>query len=148
MCFLTLEGTSGAIECIVFANAYEKFAAVIKKGAVIIVDGRLSLREDKAPTVIASVISPCSKPDQGNNDAENDNNKQKRKGLFLRVSGANYEYRKKVENLLSIFDGSEPVYVYYNDRKKYSVMNKGVFPDKVLIGELKKILGDDNVVLQ
>lgn len=148
MCFVTLEGTSGSMECILFANVYERSMTMIRKGAVILIDGRLSLREDKAPTVIASMISPCPKPEEGNIAKENENNKPKRKGLFLRVDSESYEEKHKVENLLSIFDGNEPVYIYYNDTKIYSTMKFGVFPDRVLINELKKLLGDENVVLR
>ena len=148
MCFVTLEGISGSIECILFANVYERSMSMLRKGGVILVDGRLSLREDKAPTVIASLISACPKPGDSNIAAENDNNKQKRKGLFIRVSGENYDEKHRVENLLSIFDGNEPVYIYYNDTKKYSALRRGIYPDKVLVSELKRLVGDKNVVLQ
>ncbi len=148
MCFVTLEGTAGSMECILFSNVYERSMSVIRKGAVIFVDGRLSLREDKAPTVIASVVTPCPKPEIGNIVTESDNNKPKRKGLFLRVPSENYSRKKKVENLLSIFDGSEPVYIYCNDSKKYSTLRQRIFPDNVLVSELKKLLGEENVVLR
>ncbi len=121
---------------------------MLRKGGVILVDGRLSLREDNAPTVIASLISACPKPGDSNIAAENDNNKQKRKGLFIRVSGENYDEKRRVENLLSIFDGNEPVYIYYNDTKKYSALRRGIYPDKVLVSELKRLVGDKNVVLK
>lgn len=148
MCFLTLEGTSGVIESILFSKIYERSMPMLKKGAVIIVDGRLSLREDKPPTIIASVITPAPKPESGNIPSVKADNRQKKKGLFLRVSDENYHQKRRVENLLSIFDGNEKVYIYYNDTKKYATLNVGVMPDSVLIRELRKLLGDENVVIQ
>ncbi len=151
MAFLTLEDTSGSIDCIVFSSLFEKNAMLIQKGRVLLIDGRLSLREDKEPSIVASVIQPCPKESE-NTDKRvgGGNNKHKRRGLFLRFKSKADAENRKLTNLLSIFDGNMPVYFYFSDTKEYVCLPaKGwIMPDKVLLQEIGRIIGENNVVLQ
>ena len=172
MLFITVEDITGAIECLVFASLYEKTAQYLQKGSIILIDGRLSLREDKDPTIVCSMIQPCPKNISSsdalnynslkNKKASNDiisgeykkelsgNNKTKRSGLFLRIPSRVSDIADKVKNLISIFDGNLPVYFYYTDEGKYEKLPSSMYvqPDEALTKELKRILGDSNVVLQ
>ncbi|MEG1436094.1 MAG: hypothetical protein RSC30_00770, partial [Oscillospiraceae bacterium] len=128
---------------------------------VILLRGRLSLREDEAPKIVCESVSPC--PTQQEIESEsfddkkhnkNEKNQEiknkKRKGLFLRMPNADCEQYLKVSNILSIFEGSTPLYYYYTDTKKYVKANSsnGVELCQPLIEELRNILGDENVVVQ
>lgn len=152
MAFITVEDTSAAIECIVFSNLYEKNYQLIQKGNIVLVDGRLSLREENEPTVVASMIQPCPKTVKASEQeaAPEKTTKAKKKGLFLRIPSENYSDMDKINNLISIFDGSIPVYFYFEDKKEYSrpQVSKTTDGNISLIRELKKILGENNVVLQ
>lgn len=151
MAFVTVEDTTGSIECIVFSNLYEKNVQFLQKGNILLIDGRLSLREDSEPTVVATLIQPCPKNvSVAKNDEKIQTGKAKKKGLFLRIPSRDFASLDKINNLLSIFDGTTPVYFYYEDTKEYvkPSINKLVDGNISLIRELKKILGENNVVLQ
>lgn len=69
-------------------------------------------------------------------------------GLHLRLPSEECLQRKKVDNLLSIFEGTTPVYFKFEDTNKRVLLPKSMFVDinKPLIKELSKILGEENVV--
>lgn len=144
MCFLTVEDISASIECIVFAKQYAEKIQYLQAGNIILLRGRLSLREDKEPTVVCESIEPNPK-----NTMKEDNKPQKkqRKGIFLRLPGRNYDKIAKVNILLDIFSGTFPVYGYFADEEKYEIIGY-VNLNKPLIDELKYHIGNENVVVR
>lgn len=56
MSFVQLEDLYGITEIIVFPNAFEKYHNILEDDAKIVVTGRLQLREDEQPRIIASDI--------------------------------------------------------------------------------------------
>lgn len=57
MAYVTLEDTTGALEVLVFPKLYPRFMEIIEKEKAILVNGRLSLQEDRA-RVMAEEVSP------------------------------------------------------------------------------------------
>ena len=91
---------------------------------------------------ISSVEEKMVNEENNINTAEN---KSGRKGLFLRFDTDISPQIKVCENLISIFEGSLPVYFFYADSKKYILKTKCDCND-VMLNELKKILGNGNVI--
>ena len=62
----------------------------------------------------------------------------------------NPEKTGKLKNLLSIFEGKIPVYLYYEDTKKYDFLGMDFLTsiNQPLTNELKHIFGDENVVVR
>jgi DNA polymerase-3 subunit alpha len=56
MAFVTLEDFSGSVELVVFSSIYAKKNEVIHRDAAVIVDGKVSTREDEEPKVIAADV--------------------------------------------------------------------------------------------
>ena len=56
---------------------------------------------------------------------------------------------EKAQNLLEIFEGTTPVYVFFQDTQKVGLAPRSmwVFPNDVLLGQLTEILGEGNVKL-
>nr|MCR4925633.1 DNA polymerase III subunit alpha [Clostridiales bacterium] len=160
MAFLSVEDISGSIEVIVFPKTLEKKLNVIQEGNVVLINGKLNIREDEDAKVVCEEIMLAPSVEEARSMKKNtvqkkgsvQNTKRKNIGLFLRISSKNDDNLSKVENLLSIFDegGFTPVYFYYMDTKKYEPYKKQpmVQYNEPLARELKRILGDENVVLQ
>lgn len=145
MAFVRLEDTSGSIEMLVFTKVLEGCSGKLTENNVVVVKGRVSVREEETPKLIAeSVLLP--------EEALGDTNVSKKPsgnaGLYLRLPTANAPCLEKVTNLLSIFEGGEMVYYYYTDTKQYvrTPRTLWVSYNPVLERELKKLLGDENVV--
>ena len=56
----------------------------------------------------------------------------------------------QAEKLLAIFEGRTPLYYYFADKKEYRNMPFERFVDvnEPLLDELKKVLGEENVVMR
>ena len=67
---------------------------------------------------------------------------------MLLVDTLNSPQDKKVKNLLSVFEGNIPVYLYYNDTRKKYVSARGVDVNPTLLNELKQLLGEKGVMLK
>ncbi len=143
MAFIILEDTSGGIEVLLFPKTVSENMQFLQTGTVVLITGRLSLREDREPSLVCDFIQPCPK------DFSSPKPKpQKPPRLFLRVPCANCAEQVKALNLLLIFEGHTPARFYYNDSKIYDKKSIGVDVNDPLLDELKRILGAENVVLQ
>ncbi len=56
---------------------------------------------------------------------------------------------EKTQNLLEIFEGQTPVYVFFQDTQKVSLAPRSlwVFVNDVLLRQLMELLGENNVKL-
>ena len=143
MAFVTLEDMSGNIEALLFPKTVSSTMDILRSGNVVLLEGRLSLREDKEPSLVCEKLSPCPQ-----DVPEAVPEKKKKHGLFLRVESENSGQKHRALNLLEIFEGTTPALFYYNDSKKYDSRVIGVDVNEPLLDELKRILGAENVVLQ
>ena len=161
MAFVTVEDLYGSIELLVFPKIYAQFSHLLQAGNILLVDGRVSLREEESAKVIPDRISPCPNADSIGEStplpsAQAKNPTQKRQpipheiqtGLMLLVDTLNSPQDQKVKNLLSVFEGNIPVYLYYNDTRKKYVSARGVDVNPPLLNELKQLLGEKGVMLK
>lgn len=143
MAYVTVEDLTGSIEIIAFSNILAAYSQILVEGNIVLIHGRLSIKEDEAPKIIAELIEPC--PPRPKKMPEK---KKQRKGLFLRFDSASSPQIRECEKLLAIFDGSFPLYYYFSDTNEYKMfdLNNGVSVNDVLLRELRKILGAGNVI--
>ena len=144
MCFVTIEDMSASIECIVFARQYAERVQYLQMGNIILISGRLSMREDKETTIVCETIEPNPKnilKDEPRTE------KKQRKGIFIRVSDRNCPQMKKIMTLVDIFQGSFPLYAYYIDENKYEKIGN-VNINNPLIKELGYIVDEENLVVR
>lgn len=169
MAFITLEDRTGEIELIVFPKTYTEYMSLFNPDAVIAVYGEITVRDEEDPKIILKAAAPMRSNDRYTHRqspfAELENAPQKRyqrpvpevvvpkttskpiTKLFLRVSSTDSKEAKKAINLIGIFDGSIPVIFYETEKAKY-VQRADLKIDATpfVISELKKLLGDTNVV--
>jgi hypothetical protein len=68
--------------------------------------------------------------------------------VYIRVPSKNSEIYKKCENIVEIFEGFTRVSFYFSDTKKYADHIHGMVLGDVQIAELRRLAGDDSVVLK
>ena len=146
MAFCDLEDLYGNIEMIVFPKVFTEYSGLLFAGNIVLVEGRISVKDDEIK-LLAEKISVA--PKSVEKLTKTDNSKQK-KGLFIRIDKLETEKISSLKNLISIFDGKTPVYLYYSDKQKYEFMGADFLVDinEPLLKELKLIFGDENVVLR
>jgi len=60
MAVCSLEDLSGSVETVVFPNAYQKFAPILRSDRPILVAGRLEFEEERGCKIVASEIEPLA----------------------------------------------------------------------------------------
>ena len=157
MAFVDLEDITGSIEVIVFPKTLIQNSPLIAEGNVVVIKGRLDVRDDEPPKLICEFISTPENAQKEqaqhvkNAEATQEQTaKKKRIGLFLRFPSESCPEQLQAEKLLAIFEGRTPLYYYFADKKEYRNMPFERFVDvnEPLLDELKKVLGDENVVLR
>ena len=93
MAFVTIEDLYGTVEVIVFENAYMSAGKSLVEENIVMVDGRLSIREEQATTIIANEIK--------------DFGEQKQKVLVLNISDSNEEEKEKLRGAIRYFCGDK-----------------------------------------
>ena len=58
MGFITIEDLTGQIECLVFPKVYEKYQAMMSVDDLVVLSGKLSIREDEAPKLLVDTLIP------------------------------------------------------------------------------------------
>jgi len=133
MAFVTIEDLYGIAEIIVFENAYIKSGKSLVEENIVMVDGRLSIREDDSTTIIANEIK--------------DFGEQKQRLLSLDITNANEEQKEKLRGAIRFFCG---------DRNNINVVIKvgeetkpcgQIYLTEEILKEFQEILGTENVSL-
>ncbi len=93
MAFVTIEDLYGTAEVIVFENAYINADKSLVEENIVMVEGRLSIREDDTTTIIASEIK--------------DFGEQKQKIFTLNITNATEEEKDKLRGALRYFQGDK-----------------------------------------
>ena len=162
MAFVTLEDLTGEIECLVFPKVFERVQPLLQEDAAVVVTGRLSVREEEAPKLLAERIVPL--PDwKGTDPAEAEPPRAPRKAaqapgpadraaaaerkLFLRLSREDMDRACAV---LGLFPGGVPVYMHSPAEKAtlLSPAETWCSGEEACLAKLRQELGADNVVLR
>ncbi len=170
MCFLVVEDSTSSLDVLVFARVYEELAAKLQVGEPLFLKGRVSLKEDEAAKLILESALTIQERQEGRKFAEDGRRAANpppasappparqepapgppqpspNAGLYLRIPTMDTLEDEPVRLLLSIFDGSFPVYLRVMESGKMlrAPRNLWVDPNDVLIRELGRHLGDRNV---
>jgi hypothetical protein len=68
--------------------------------------------------------------------------------VYIRVPSTSSEIYKKCENIVEIFEGLTRVSFYFADSKKYSDYFHGIQLGEIVLDELRRLAGNDSVVLK
>lgn len=137
MAFIYLEDLFGTMELIVFPTVYEKFSQLLQQESLIIVNGRLSVREDEQPKIIAEEVLPIKGLQE--------------KGLYLTLpEQLPKEDGAALRALLRYFSGATPTYVAKKNENFFKKLDRQywIYVNNVIMEELVNRLGEENVVLK
>ena len=157
MAFVTLEDLTGQIECLVFPRVFEKYQPMLQEDGIVAVEGRLSIREEEAPKLLAESILPLeewkknaggrkeNRAESGTNEARASANAAHK--LFLRLGRRDVD---RVMALLALDPGDVPVYLHIPEEKTTLLCPGDAWtaatPES--LRRLREELGEANVVLK
>ena len=131
MAFVTVEDLYGPIEVIVFENCYQNCSNILMEDNIVLVDGRLSIREDEDTKIVAREIREFGE--------------QKKKIFTLDITNINGEQKEKLRGAIKFFSGDSnnmPIQIINGDRKD---MAGGIHFTPQVLEEFKEIIGAENV---
>ena len=137
MAYVMLEDATGAIELLCFSRTLTESGAYLKVNLPVVVTGRVSVRDEKAPQLMVDRVTPLSdtgKPAQAGDQV-----------LWIRLpdGGETFTWLKK---LLNMFPGDSRAIVYLADQKKK--LQTHCVHHEALLAELRETLGEESVVLK
>ena len=145
MAYVVAEDAYGSMELVIFPRVLEQSRSHLRVGKVAVIRGKLNAREDEAPKLLVSELTPApatdavpppSKPRTVANP-----------GLYLKIPSMECEAWHRTKKLLRVFEGETPVYLRVEESGKLirAPRELWVTPEAVLIRELERALGSENV---
>ena len=145
MSYIGLEDDTGAMELIAFQRALDTGGRFVKENELIIVRGRVSVRDEKEPQLMVDEIRPIS--DLGKlapaRPAPAASSEQK---LWVKLPGEGDPLLERIKLILTMFPGTQQMIIYCEREKKRIGTKCLIHPS--LVAELKELCGDKNVVIK
>ena len=145
MAYVTLEDDTGSMELLTFANALGEYGTLLHENSPVVIQGRLSVRDEKAPQLIVNRVYPIDGfSTVGQTPARRDAGKYRT--LYLCVKKTGQPGEQKLLPILEMFPGRVKTVIYYADTK----VRVGGYcdPQEPMLAELRELLGEENVVLK
>lgn len=144
MAYVTLEDDTGSMELLAFSRVLEESGNYLQVNLPILVYGRISVRDEKAPQLMCDRVTPLNQvPDQPLHPG----NPAERTGkLYLRFDNENDPRFQRIKNLLILFPGNQQAVLYLSDTGRRLGARCQLHP--ALLEELRELLGEENVVLK
>ena len=155
MAFLTAEDMYGSISVMLFPKTLAAYGRLIQPDAVLVVDGKISVREERAPEIIAeNIYQPNAAPPFSGSKVVKTEKKPPEKpsnsGLYIRVPSLESCEYERAKRVLDLFGGNTRLIVVCSDTGKRFVAPTAMWVsvNEPMISELKDILGADNVAVR
>ena len=149
MAFMTVEDLYGSTEIIVFDSCYSKTQNILIEENIVIIDGRLSIREDEPVKIVANDIKEFNADNNIQNNFKQTEIKNdvlnKPKILTLDITNASEEQKDRLRGAIRFFSGDRSnmkVQVKINEEIK--PCGTILFNERIL-KQFKEILGEENV---
>ena len=134
MAFVTIEDLYGLAEIIVFENAFVQAGNTLVENNIVMVEGRLSIREDEETKIVANKIYPFGE--------------QKQREMILDISNSSEEEKEKLRGAIKFFTGEKnniPIYVKIEEELKPC---GAIYLTKEIKKVFDEILGSENIILK
>ena len=165
MSYVTLEDDTGSMELIAFQRALDQGGGYLRETAAVCCTGRISVRDEKDPQLMLDAVYPLDGlTDQAiaaiKNAARDGGYAGRRtppapvqtqarpgaKTLWVRLPSRTAPVFRRIELILTMFPGTEPMVVYFEDSRKKMGARCVIHP--ALVEELQELLGPENVVVK
>lgn len=149
MAFVTIEDKFGSIEMLVFPKTLKEYGGLIREGNVLRIFASVSGREDEDKKLLCDKIQNAPKKLSDIHSSTHKEVSNQKKGLYIRVPNDNSKEYTRAKQIIDIFDGRTPLYIYFTDTKNLRRAPASMWVDinEVMIRELKRRIGDNNVAV-
>ena len=147
MAYVTLEDETGSMELLVFSRTLNECGPYLKEGEALLAEGKLSVRDEKAPQLMCDSARPlsggsaplASVPPAGSAPAAGTR-------LYVKVPSASDSRMRKVGLVLDMFPGNGQVILYCEDTGRR--LGRPALLHPALVSEMAELFGEKNVVVK
>ena len=141
MAFVTVEDLYGSAEIVVFDSVFSRCDNVLVEENIVIVEGRLSIKEDEDARIIVQNIKEFS---EENNTRDN----IRKNTVIIDITGLNEIQKERLKGAIRFFSGDRV-------NMKISVLDKAqekpcgaIYLTEEILNQFKEIVGEENVMLK
>ena len=145
MAYVTLEDDSGSIEMLVFSRVLGESGSYLKENMAILADGRISVRDEKAPQLMCDRLTPLDRA-EGGLPAAGQGNGMQANCLYIRIPSLGDPRWEKIKLILTMFPGTQQMKVLCTDTGR--LLGTPCLIHEALVAELRERLGEENVVVK
>lgn len=134
MAFVTVEDLYGSCEIIIFENCYMQCSNELIDENIVLVEGRLSVREDEETKIVAREIKKLGE--------------EKRQALIINITNLDEKQKDKLRGALKFFTGDKnnmQVEIVNGEKKDPA---GGLYITKDILEELQEIVGVENAKIE
>jgi DNA polymerase-3 subunit alpha len=150
MAYVVVEDATAAIELLCFSRVLETCGAYLRENQAVVVKGKLSVRDEKAPQLMCDSAYPLSTVEGGlpPQPAPTPPESKKVEGnvLYLKFPSLDHPSVRHMKLVFSMFPGTTPVKLLMADTRK--VFGGQVLLHRALVEEARETLGEENVVVK
>ena len=131
MAFVTVEDMYGTTEVIIFENCYQNCSNILVEDNIILVEGRLSVREDEDTKIVARDIKEFAV--------------QRKKILSITITNLDEKHRNQLKGAIKFFSGDKnniQIQIINGEEKKFA---GGIYLTTAILKELQDIVGETNI---
>ena len=144
MAYVTVEDDSGSMEMLVFARTLGECGSYLKENMPILAEGRISVRDEKAPQLMCDRVSPLEQVKDGIKLFGAGN--ARAKCLYIRIPSLSDPRWEKIKLVLTMFPGTEQMKIRCEDTGK--LLGTPCLVHDALVQELIELLGQENVAVR
>jgi DNA polymerase-3 subunit alpha len=148
MAYVTVEDDTASIEMLAFSNVLSQHGGYLRENAAVVITGRLSLRDDKEPQIVINRARPMSDFSEQPvvQEAVRQQPRVLQGKLYLQLPSEDDKLFPKVKAIINMFPGDSQAVLYFKDTKLRRGARCAI--DTRMLGELKNVLGEGNVVVK
>ena len=150
MAYVVVEDSTASMELLCFSKVLDTCGAYLRENQTVVVKGRLSVRDEKAPQIMCDSVYPLSSVESGGlqqSEQQTSGDKiQEGTTLFLKFPSIDHPSVRHMKLVFNMFPGTTQVKMVMADtRKVYATQTQ---LHQALIAEAKEVLGEENVVIR
>ena len=146
MAYVMVEDDTASLELLCFSRVLETCGAYMKENQAVVVKGRLSVRDEKAPQIMCDSIYPLSTVEGGIPEPQPKRETAAGETLFLKFPSIDDPAIRHMKLVFQMFPGKSVVKMVMADTRKVYATQALLHP--ALVQEAQETLGHENVVVK
>lgn len=148
MAYVVLEDNTASLELLCFSRVLERCGAYLKENQAVVVNGTLSVRDEKNPQLLCESAYPLATAEGSLPPAARPKGSKILEGntLYLKFPSAEHPAVRHMRLVFEMFPGTTPVKMVMADTRK--LYGTHCLLHQALVQEARETLGEENVVVK